>query len=96
MESTTGWVLDVTIEQNRAILWIKIIDGPILRLIDNYQPSFYVLPKNEHTGDELFQILSQQPKIKKVDGRVNSLIYLIMTVRNKKADLCLSRIGVLL
>ena len=31
-----------------------------------HQPRFYVLPKNESTGVELFHSLSQQPKIKKV------------------------------
>jgi DNA polymerase elongation subunit (family B) len=33
----------------------------------DYQPDFYVLPKNENAGTELFHLLSQQPKIKKVE-----------------------------
>ncbi len=67
MDSSIGWLLDVTIEQNRATLWIKTTDGKILRLKDSYQPNFYVLPKNENAGTELFHLLSQQPKVKKVD-----------------------------
>ena len=74
MDSSIGWLLDVTIEQNCATLWIKTTDGKILRLRDSYQPNFYVLPKNENAGTELFHLLSQQPKIKKlewVDRRTN-------------------------
>ena len=67
MDSSIGWLLDVTIEQNCATLWIKTTDGKILRLKDSYQPNFYVLPKNENAGTELFHLLSQQPKIKKVE-----------------------------
>lgn len=67
MDSSIGWLLDVTIEQNCATLWIKTTDGKILRLRDSYQPNFYVLPKNENTGTELFHLLSHQPKIKKVE-----------------------------
>ena len=37
--------------------------------MDAYQQDLYVLPKNEHAGAELFQILSQQPKIKKVEWK---------------------------
>jgi DNA polymerase elongation subunit (family B) len=67
MDSASGWFLDVSIEQNRATIWIKTIEGNILRLIDDYQPSLYVLPKDENTGVYLFQILSQQSAIKKVE-----------------------------
>jgi DNA polymerase elongation subunit (family B) len=67
MDSGTGWLLDVSIEQNRATLWIKTIEGVILKLIDNYQPNFYVLPKDENTGADLFQILSQLSIVKKVE-----------------------------
>jgi hypothetical protein len=67
IDSTIGWLLDVTIEQNSAILWIKTGDGKILRLRDSYQPNFYVLPKNENAGADLFYTLSQQPKITRVD-----------------------------
>jgi len=67
MDSSTGWLLDVSIGQNRATIWIKTIEGIILRLIDTYQPSFYVLPKDEYASTDLFQILSQQSIVKKVE-----------------------------
>src|SRR5215469_1272461 len=62
MDSAIGWLLDVTIEQNAATLWIKLKQGGILRLVDKYQPSLYILPRNEQAGTELFHILSQQHK----------------------------------
>jgi hypothetical protein len=62
MDSAIGCLLDVTVERNTATLWIKTLAGGILRLADKYQPSFYILPKNERGGAELFHVLSQQPK----------------------------------
>jgi DNA polymerase elongation subunit (family B) len=62
MDSAIGWLLDVTVERNVAILWIKTIEQGILKLVDKYQPSFYILPRNEQAGIELFHILSQQHK----------------------------------
>jgi DNA polymerase elongation subunit (family B) len=67
MDYSTGWLLDVSIEQNRATIWIKTSQGIILKLIDTYQPNFYVLPKDENTDAELFQILSEQTTVKKVE-----------------------------
>jgi DNA polymerase-2 len=62
MDSAIGWLLDVTVERNAANLWIKLKVGGVLRLADKYQPNFYILPKNEQEGAELFHVLSQQPK----------------------------------
>jgi DNA polymerase elongation subunit (family B) len=67
MDSTIGWLLDVTVEQNAATLWIKTTEAEILRLTDAYQPNFYVMPKDEDAGAELFHSLFQQPKIQKVE-----------------------------
>jgi DNA polymerase elongation subunit (family B) len=69
--SCTGWLLDVSIEQDKAILWIKTEDKKILRLTDSYQPFFYILPRNEQDGQYLFHILSQQSAIKKVSWEEN-------------------------
>jgi len=62
MECAIGWLLDVTVERNAATLWIKTIEQGILKLVNKYQPSFHILPRNEQAGTELFHILSQQPK----------------------------------
>jgi len=67
MDRSIGWLLDVSIEQNRATIWIKTSERAILKLTDTYQPNFYVLPKDENTGADLFQILSQQSIVKKVE-----------------------------
>src|SRR5438128_520515 len=67
MDCSTGWLLEVSVEQNRVTIWIKTSEGAILKLIDNYQSNFYVLPKDENTAAELFQILSQQSTVKKVE-----------------------------
>src|SRR5581483_8164410 len=67
MARCTGWILDISIEQNRALIWIKTTEGNILRLMDKYQPNFYVLPKDEFAGEALFQMLSQEPMIVKVE-----------------------------
>jgi hypothetical protein len=67
MDRSTGWLLDVSIEQNRTTIWIKTSEGAILKLEVTYQPNFYVLQKDESTGPDLLQILSQQPTITKVE-----------------------------
>ena len=67
MDCSTGWLLDVSIEQNRAAIWIKTKEGIILKLMDDYQPNFYVLPKDDKTGAGLFRILSAQSSVKKVE-----------------------------
>ena len=69
--SCTGWLLDVSIEEDKAILWIKTEDKKILRLTDSYRPFFYILPRNEQDGQYLFYILSQQSAIKKVSWEEN-------------------------
>ena len=66
-DCSTGWLLDVSLEQNRATIWLKTIEGNILRLIDTYQPSLYVLPNDENPCADLFKMLSQQSMVKKVE-----------------------------
>lgn len=52
-----GWILDVYIEDNEAVLWTKTEQGQVLKLIDEYEPVFYIQPKNEKSGIEIFKIL---------------------------------------
>jgi len=66
--SCNGWLLDVSIEQDKAILWIKTED---LRLTESFQPFFYILLRSEYDGSTLFHILSQQPIVKKVRWEEN-------------------------
>jgi DNA polymerase elongation subunit (family B) len=66
MSSCIGWLFDISIEHDHAVLWIKTLDRQILKLIDPYQPNFYILPRNESDGLQLFQVLSQQTIVAKV------------------------------
>jgi DNA polymerase elongation subunit (family B) len=79
-----GWFFHVTIEQDKAILWIKTIDKKILRLKDSYQPFFYILPRNEPDGNYLFHILSQQTLVKKVSWEENKSTNLFEEYSKKK------------
>ena len=84
LSSCIGWLLDVSIEQDEAILCIKTEDKKILRLTDSYQPFFYISPRNEQDGQYLFHILSQQSAIKKVSWEENKLTNLFeVGVRSK-------------
>jgi hypothetical protein len=56
-QTSTGWILDVYIEDNDAVIWIKTDQRQVLKLIDNYEPVFYIQPKNDKSGIEIFRIL---------------------------------------
>jgi hypothetical protein len=60
MANCIGWLLDVSIDNDHATLWIKTENGQILKLKDVYHPGFYVLPRNEVDGLHLLQILSRE------------------------------------
>jgi DNA polymerase elongation subunit (family B) len=82
--SCIGWLLHVSIEQDKAILWIKTEDKKILRLTDSYQPFFYILSRNEYDGASLFHILSQQSIVKKVSWEENKSTNLFEEYSKKK------------
>ena len=64
MANCIGWLLDVAIDKDHAILWIKTEeDGQIVKLNDSYHSGFYILPRNESDGLHLFQILSREEEI---------------------------------
>jgi DNA polymerase elongation subunit (family B) len=76
MSTCIGWLFDISIENDQAVLWIKTTDRQILKLVDSYQPSFYILPRNESDGLHLFQVLSQQAIVGKVtwdDAKLTNL-----------------------
>lgn len=66
IEKATGWILDLYIEYEQIVLWIKTDEGKAIRLVDNYEPSFFLLPKSENSGWELIQILSDLELVKEV------------------------------
>ena len=67
-----GWLLHVSIQQDKAIVWIKTEDNNVIRLIDLFQPTFYILPRNEYDGTCLYQLLSQQSMVKKIGWVIKS------------------------
>jgi hypothetical protein len=50
MTTCIGLLLDISIDNDHAILWINTEDGQILKLRDYYRPGFYILPRNESDG----------------------------------------------
>ena len=69
MAHCSGWILDVSVEQNRAIIWIKTSEGQTLKLFDTYEPTFYVHPKDEDAVVEIFRLLSYQTGVRKVEWK---------------------------
>ncbi len=93
MAHCTGWILDISIEQNRTVIWIKTIEGNILRLVDKYQPNFYMLPKDEFAGEALIQLLLQESIVTKVEWVQKSAdIFDAVKSWDKKTNLCLYKI----
>ena len=63
MTSCIGWLLDVSIDNDHVILWIKTQEGQTVKLRDSYHPGFYILPRNESDALRLIQILSREDEI---------------------------------
>ncbi len=81
-QNRNGWILDVYIENNEVILWIKTDEGQILRLIDDYEPEFYIQPKTEQSGTEILQILQDLELVKEVKWDLK-LIDINSTIKEK-------------
>jgi hypothetical protein len=62
MKTCAGCLLDLYVEDDRIIIWIKTQKGKALKFIDDYNPYLYILPKTEYDED-LFRLLSQQTDI---------------------------------
>jgi DNA polymerase elongation subunit (family B) len=63
MGTYEGWLLDVYIKQNNTIIWIKTIDGKLIRLKDTFINSFYIEPKDQESSLKLINILNSIPEI---------------------------------
>jgi DNA polymerase elongation subunit (family B) len=62
-----GWLLDVFIRGNEAVLWIKLLDGGILRLTDPYHPDFYGEPLDKDRIPYLQGKVEEHPGVAGVD-----------------------------
>jgi DNA polymerase elongation subunit (family B) len=69
-EYCAGWILDVYIENDEAVVWIKTESGKVLRLTDEYEPSIYILPTSKQAGQEIIQILSNLPMVDRVEWKM--------------------------
>ena len=58
-----GWILDVFIQDDKATILIRTDKGEVLCLCDNYHPSFYIMPKTNDAGNELFKTLQEVSNI---------------------------------
>ncbi len=59
----TGWLFDVHIQNDEAVLWIKSEDGNLLRLTDRYAPFFHVRPATSDAESELLYRLAECPVV---------------------------------
>lgn len=48
MKTCVGWLLDLYVEDDSIVVWIKTQKGKVLKFIDDYNPCLYVLPKTEY------------------------------------------------
>ncbi|NWG08808.1 MAG: hypothetical protein HXX80_00590 [Nitrososphaerales archaeon] len=67
MKSSIGWILDVCVGGEEAIIWLRTEDGKVIKLKDEYHPSFYIQPKTTGQGERLSSLLKEQLCIKKVE-----------------------------
>lgn len=61
-----GWLLDAYIADDRAILWLKLEDGSLLRLKDGYRPDFYAEPEDAEALEGVSQLLLDHLNVEEV------------------------------
>ncbi|MCP8311101.1 MAG: hypothetical protein L6N94_06355 [Candidatus Methylarchaceae archaeon HK01M] len=67
MKSRVGWILDAYVEEDEAVIWLRIDDGQVIKLRDRYHPSFYILPKIVEHGKRLISSLQEGPSIRNIE-----------------------------
>lgn len=55
-----GWLLEVGVKGDKALLWLKGEDGRARRLLDDYHPDLYVEPRGEEEGWKLLRELREE------------------------------------
>ena len=56
-----GWILDIYIYDRCAVLWVKLIDGKMVRLTDNYRPDFYIELNDGFKPEDVAETISFHP-----------------------------------
>ena len=81
-KTATGWLLDVYISRENAVLWIKLKNGKKLRLIDNFKPHSWheandeiVVCREKRLEDDL--VLSREVVLSKTDGLLRDEKYCV-------------------
>jgi len=98
MPHIEGWMLDVYVEDDEAVLWAKTADGRALRLTDGYAPSFYMKLADDAWVERLVKALEGHPHIVEVkeepkylslcsDRKLEVLHVLVDSARNFRAVL---------
>ncbi len=67
MNNEIGWILDTYIQGGEAILWLRTHRSQILKLMDEYSPSFYVLPKDPEEEQILHNMLNSHPDVETIN-----------------------------
>ena len=69
-----GWLTDVALRGDEAILWVRDSSGGRIRLTDRYHPDFYAEPRGVEPW-ELKSLLEEHPKIRgiTIETRVSSI-----------------------
>ena len=75
MSQDSGWLFDVYIRNDRAILWIRCEDGRVLRLEDRYVPFFHLKAVDKEAEQQLLYQLPECEGVRAafVEGRQTSL-----------------------
>ncbi|HIE15161.1 TPA: hypothetical protein EYP70_07810 [Candidatus Bathyarchaeota archaeon] len=60
-------MLDTYTNSNEAVLWNKRRDSKVIRLQDNYTPSFYIKPKDPSGTKRLESMISSHPNVVEVN-----------------------------
>ncbi|MEN3057345.1 MAG: DNA polymerase domain-containing protein [Candidatus Methanosuratincola petrocarbonis] len=67
MGTLEGWILDAYVQGPEAVVWIKTVDGEVLRLRDRHAPFFHVLPA-EGMEEDLAYRISECREVRSVSG----------------------------
>jgi DNA polymerase elongation subunit (family B) len=62
-----GWIYDIYIQGEQATIWIRAENGKVLKLMDDYFPNFYLLPKSEDDGKALCHLLQDSSHVRNID-----------------------------
>ena len=62
-----GYILDTYVLFDKAIIWIKTLDGKCYRFYDEYRPELYIKPADKEAFRELYSQLASHPNVISLD-----------------------------